>query len=105
MRSAFPCHLGGLQDLAVGVPEGLSVELLLGLLLLALGRLSEAEQVVVEEWTDGGGRDLVEVHLRVVKNSGHGVGGDVDAVLVQVVKVQVLAVNGHVDWGVVARHG
>ncbi len=49
MRPTPAYHLGGFQDLAVGVPEGLSIELLLDLLVLDLGRLAEAEQVVVQE--------------------------------------------------------
>ena len=82
VRSALPGHLGRLQDLAVGVSQRLRVELLPGLLLLALGWLSEAEQVVVEQGADRSCRDLVEVHCRVVENSRNWVGRDLDVVVV-----------------------
>ena len=87
MRSAFASRLRGLQDLAVGVLEGLRVKLFLDRNGFDFGRLSEAEKVIVQHRTDGSGCDLIEVHFGIVKYARNGVGCNVDAVIVQIPKV------------------
>ena len=82
MRSAFAGRVRRLHDLAVRVPQRLSIEFLLDRLVPDLGRLAKAEQVVVQHGAHCRRRNLVKVHFGVVQDPRNRVSNNVDTVIV-----------------------